>query len=356
LAWKLDRNSKPGIQAIVPDDRGNLFVLDEALTKYDADGKPSWSRAIASSDGARRMALEGSQGVVIAWEGHDHITIARFDGAGERSWSADLEDPSGGESQGGGGVQAIGVTSEGEIRVAVSAHDKVQSLEELLFVASYDRTGAYRETVRCERERYDPSNFRQAWRNITFGAYAMCPSGRTLIVSSGGKDYTVESFDSTGKREWVSPVLDADFHKRPFLNDIVCGNDGAAYVAGEYDLRPVVVRLSPSGETVWRYAPSDSMLRPEAIALGAGGQVYLAATMMRPEYVIRSLNDRGRLLWDYTLPSSAPGAAVSDLIAVDASGAVYLTGHSEAWVKRDEDKLGVDVAGNIFMKLVSGDH
>jgi len=204
---------------------------------------------------------------------------------------------------------------------------------------------------------------------------------------------TVNGQPSVG---WIKQYVSGYSPAFDFANDIVVDAAGNAYVAGSSwgsnqlpDM--VIIKYTTSGTVAWinRYnGPGNNWDDAKAIAVDGAGNVYVTGQTYSDnslfDFVTIKYDAAGNQQWIATYDGPSNNDDGSEAIAVDASGNVYVTGHSwqsgtswdyltikynssgqQVWVSRYNgpgnvadlaNGIGLDAAGNIYVTGTADDY
>lgn len=257
-----------------------------------------------------------------------------------------------------------------------------------VFVAGYSACGhktvKYNSAGQKLWEACD-GNFGTLGGLIVDSAGSVCIAG-SQNTANAGLDIVTIKYASTGSLLWTAR-FDGASGSNDTASAIVVDNAGNFYVAGNsvggtnnYDL--LTIKYSPGGQQLWA-ARYDGAAHAEDFAtdikVDSLGNVVVCGASMGPVdygFLVLKYSPNGSLIWERTHHGPAPGPDFAAHLAVDGTGAIYVTGWSLGehntdfatikydsegtllWVSRyngpgnDEDNphgLAVDAAGHVYV-------
>ena len=286
---------------------------DLYIAKFAADGTHLWSRRFGDAEPqfneSWSLVVEPAGEFVIAGnfrgtmdlgggplkaEDLGDIFVARFTGAGEHVWSTQFDCSNYAFPHG------LGLAGDGDIYLAgtytgtldLGGGDLVApGPTKDAFIARLTATG---EHVWSAHFGDDKNQYIQALvvddaGNTTVGGYfegTMNP-GNGPLVSAGGEDAFIASFDPLGNAVAARRFGDADFQE---LLAMTRGSDGRITVTGRFEgsmdlgggpllapnLRGFVAQFTPDGDLLWSKLLADGEVQPQAIAADGYGTLVLS--------------------------------------------------------------------------------
>ena len=169
-------------------------------------------------------------------------------------------------------------------------------------------------------------------------------TGYTSSFGAGGDDVLLLKFNSTGSLLWqktwgginsdlgIGVVLDAS------------GNIYVSGFTGSFGSGKVVLlKFDSTGSLLWQRTWGGSIYDyGEGVALDASGNIYVTGYTLSfgaggVDLVLLKFDSTGSLLWQKTWGGS--GAEYGQSVAVDASGNIYVTGHTNSFGAGMDDVL-----------------
>lgn len=355
VLWNLARHAAGGDQAhaIAVDDQANVYVTGESLgvgysnfltIKYDTNGQQKWTRRYrrpGTSYAARATDIAVDKAGNVYVTGHErldrnadlnYLTI-KYNKRGKRMWVRRLR----GAAYRNNTANAIVVDGSGNVYVTGEAW-KSNAHSDAVTV-KYDTFGV-RKWVR----RYNGSANGRDYAN----GIALDSKGNILVtgyatVEHGLKgtdpDYFTIKYAPNGKRKWLrlynGPVAATDFARAVAVdsndNVLVTGQssskNGADYLTIKYNSR---------GDRKWlrRYNGKGNLLdAAKAVAVDGRGNVYVTgestgSSASGVDYATIKYTGTGKRQWVKRYDGPVNGIDRANAIAVDAAGAVHVTGDS----------------------------
>ena len=358
--WARRHNGSSNVQdygyAIAVDDSGCVYVTggtwnsgsgeDWGTIKYYPSGDIAWVKThngpLNDWDEARAIAVDGDGNVCVA--GYDRGSGSLTDFAtikyypnGDTAWVRRYN----GTGNSHDGVNDLTVDDAGNVYVTGSS---VGSGTDYDFTTiKYSSHG-----VAAWVSRYDgPGN-----GNDHSHAIAVDGSGNVYVTgyieTSGGRlDYATIKYDPDGDTAWVRTYDGPEsINDDDWSEDIAVDSSGNVYVTGMIDFYDksaggglngfgdyCTIKYYPNGDTAWVRAydgPTDGDDGASALALDASGNVYVTGHSTgdgtERDYVTIRYDSDGEEAW--VMRHDGPAGQYDDAsdIAVDALGHVYVTG------------------------------
>lgn len=335
--------------AITVDTSGNIYVTGEsygsgtsrdyATIKYYPNGDTAWVRRYDGpgngADYARDIVLDALGNVYITGksyggigEGYDCATI-KYDSEGNEEWIERF----GGEANLDDEAYAIALDVHGN--VFITGRVQVKEFSFTIDICNTIKYSPAGDTI-WVREYAGPSF-------IDAGFDVVVDDSGNAYVAGAGMDgliftYLTIKYSSDGNREWVKQY---NHWLANLARGVAIDRYGDIYVTGwsadslfSYDYATVKYNSEGDQEWVRRYNNllADSTDEATNITTDANGNVYVTGTSYNfatnYDYLTIKYNTHGDTAWirRYNGIGTSDDSALA--IAVDASGYVYVTGHS----------------------------
>ncbi len=335
--------------AIAIDDSGNVYVTgssegvgtsgDYATIKYYPNGDTAWVRRYNGlgngEDEASAIVVDNSCNVYVTGSSEgvgtsgDYVTIKYYPN-GETAWVRIYN----GQGDTLDYAHAIAVDDSGNVYVTGWSHGSGTGED-------YATIKYYPDGDTAWVRRYN------GLANGEDAAFAVVvdDSGNVYVtgLSDGDGshyDYATVKYDSSGNELWVKryngPGNDWDV-----ANAIAVDGSGNLHVTGGSDGGGTcwdftTIKYYPNGDTAWlrRYnGPENEDDHAAAIVIDANGDIYVTgyseSSATREDYATIKYDTSGSQLWVKTYNGPTDTTDYASAIAVDDSGNVYVTGHSE---------------------------
>lgn len=346
--------------AIAVDTAGNVFVtgysfysgsgVDYTTIKYSSGGVPLWTNRYNgpgnNDDAAYAIALDGNDNVFVTGSslgsdsGDDYATI-KYSNDGLPLWTNRYN------GLGNSTDTAYAMTVDGSGNVFVTGY----SLGSVNEGSRYDyATVKYsNEGLPLWTNRYDgPGN----GSDIAL-AIAADSSGNAFVTgtsargsdSDSGADYATIKYSSSGALLWVNRY---GAELTTAAKAIAVDNNGNVLVTGESIDNGgysdyATIKYSNAGVSLWtnRYnGVGNKHDNASAIAVDGSGNVfvtgYSAGSGSGLDYATIKYSDDGVPLWTNRYNGPVNGGDTAEAIAVDGSGNVFVTGHSDGGGSSDD--------------------
>lgn len=357
----ISENPEPGVQldyafAIALDPSGNVSVAgysqDPVTTRYDyltvkygASGVVQWLRVFdnplvgAQDEIGYVVGVDGSGNVLIGGRSYGSTwdaRIVKYDPAGTELWTA-IEPPSGATTDkvasetnqfARGGVA---VDSAGRVAVTGLAND-ASNFNDFMTV-SYGPNGAQLWAAAFE-------NPATGFQHDQAVAVAVDGEGNTYVTgqsfNGSNWDYMTVKYDAAGAQQWATPFNGAvNSHDTP--SAIAVGAGGDVYVTGQsvsatgYDY--LTVKYNASGVQQWATSYNGSGSNdeyPYALHVDASGNVYVTGQALRAgtgwDVLTVKYDSAGVQQW--AVPFAGPfNYDVGYAVSTDTAGNVCVTGY-----------------------------
>ena len=250
--------------------------------------------------------------------GGPDLFIAKYNSSGVIQWQRTLGSNLTNESYG------IAVDSSENVYVA-GVHQFNSGYD--ILIAKYNSSGdvQWQRTLGTSTFQYhgkvalDPSG------NLYIGGYTQ-PSS-----SSGDVDFIVVKYNSSGTLQWQRTI---GASSADYPGGIAVDGSGNVYVSGYLGTYNIaIVKYNTSGTLQWQRTLSGTNSDiAQGIAADSSGNTYIAAYTRsagagEQDFLIAKYDTNGNIQWQRTLGGTAQDLART--IAVDNSGNVYITGHTQ---------------------------
>lgn len=337
-------NSWDAAHALVLDGSGNAYVtgvsygdtdFDYVTIKYSAAGVEEWvarynNSGVNSEDWATAIAIDTSGNVYVTGYSagadtfYDYATV-KYNPAGGQEWVARFNGPGNTKDR----AQAIAVDGSGNVYVTGDSGEGSFNLSDYVTV-KYNSTGARQWTARYHNAYDYPT------------AVAVDSSGNVYVTgySYGTRfyDYATIKYTPNGRQRWVARYDGASDDDVAYA--LAVDASGNVYVTGESVGRGTstdyaTVKYDTRGKQRWvgRYnGPGNATDGATDIAVDAAGNVYVTGASrgsdLTDAFATLKYSAVGKEQWvaRYDHPGAAYNLATA--LALDASGAVYVTGRS----------------------------
>ena len=339
-------SSDDGAQAIVVDNNGNVYVTgsgwngtsyDYATIKYGPGGDTLWSRLYNGpsdfSDVATAICLDGSGNVIVTGFSYGGINVdfdyatVKYSSAGDELWVRRYNGPGNFEDK----AASIATDSAGNIYVTGSSYFG-DGLNIDYATLKYSSGGDSLWLHRFDGPGHDEDM-----------ASALVVDHNNNVIVTGHQyngvdfDFATIKYTTTGDTLWVrtySGPENADDAAKTLTVD----NAGNVYVTGYvYDngIQYATIKYSPAGDSLWvrEYnGPGDFEDEPMGIAVDKSGNVYVTGHsdggITDFDYATLKYAADGTLLWTQRYNGTGNSQDYATALAVDTSGNVYVTGYS----------------------------
>ncbi len=390
-------NGADEANALALDGAGNVHVTghslgagtnrDYATLKYNSAGVRQWSarfNAPANNlDEAKDIAVDAAGNVYVAGfsygakGNHDYFTI-KYNSSGARQWTARFNGPGNGDDK----VNALAIDGAGN--VFVTGHSFGLNGSPDFATIKYNSTGV-QQWVR--RYNAPANNHDEAKEIVVDGSSNVYVTGNSH-GANGNRDYFTIKYDDAGVQQWAAR-FNGPGNGDDFANILTVDGVGNVYVTGhsfgtngspDY----ATIKYNSAGVSQWvaRYnSPANSTDEARGIAVDASGNVDVSGYSLgadgNHDFFTVQYNSAGVKQWAVRYDGPGEGEDISNALAIDGAGNVYVTGHSlgtsgsqdyatikynnagvQQWIARfnapannlDEARaLAIDGAGNVYV-------
>ena len=350
-------NKEDVATAIAVDASGNVYVTgysdgtggytyDYATIMYDANGNQQW---VARYNGpgndweqAIAIAVDASGNVYVTGSsygesdtGVDYATIM-YDADGNQQWIARYNGPLG---NGGDYAAAIYVDTDGNVYVTGSSYGGSGTKYDYATIM-YDVNGNQQWVARYNGS-INRDDYAAAINVDTAGnVYVTGPSYKTWRNRSS--DYATIKYDANGNQQWEAryngPGQDFDVAVAVAVdasgNVYVTGNSKGAGTGSDL----ATIKYDADGNQLWvtRYnGPANRRDEAHALFVDALGNVYVTGntkvSLFISDYLTIKYRTNGIRQWVARYNGPVNGDDRAYALALDESGNVYVTGHSDGF-------------------------
>ena len=345
-------NDKPA--AMRTDANGNTFVTgrskstndDYYTIAYNSSGVILWSAvydgAGAGNDRPQALAYDASGNVFVTGQSdvdatalinYDYVTI-KYNSTGTEMWTASYN----GIGNNNDIPSDIALDINGNVFVTGKADaDATISTNNDYATLKYNSTGIQQwvKTFNGSANLSDGAN------TIAVDASGNCLVSGVSNESTSQKDGTTIKYNSTGVQQWIK-YYNAGGDNSDNGSAIAADASGNVYVAGYTfgngtDLDICVMKINSTGDTAWVRKFDGSAGKTDlaaAIAVDASGAVYITGyaknTLTGNDYITIKYNSIGDTLWTKKYNGTGNGTDKATALFVDGAGNVYVTGYSDS--------------------------
>ncbi len=340
---------------MVTDSSENIYVIghsggsgtsaDYATIAYDSSGNELW---VARYDGPASLedwgtdiALDASDNVYVTGRSHDAFEVwdfatVAYDSSGNELWVARYDGPSGWKDI----ARDIAVGPFGNVYVtgATNWNEDDEDWDSDWATIAYDTSGKELWVATYDGP---ASGFDEPW------AMAIDFLGNVYVTGSSEgnetkKDFTTVAYDSTGNELWVASYDGGPESSEDIAVDMALDSLGNVYVTGVswrgVTDRWATVAYDSSGNELW--VARDACRRRYDIETGPSGNIYVtgvsSGVIGEMDYSTVAYDPSGNELWVMSYDGEFNGPDISEGIAVDHFGNVYVTGTSQYNIGRNE--------------------
>jgi type IX secretion system substrate protein/beta-propeller repeat-containing protein len=353
------------------DAAGNVYVtglglgasgnFDYITIKYDPAGAQLWKSEYNgpgnSLDEAHAITVDAAGNVyVTGWSyggagtGYDYATV-KYNSAGVQQWASRYTNTAGGTDE----AWDIGADNAGNVFVTGSSDGS--GTNSAAATVRYNSAGVQQFANRFEGAGNSIDAGYAIFVDAATGeAYI---TGYTFRSTAADFNYITIKYNLAGAQQWATEYNSPDANYDE-AHAIAVDASGNVYVTGTTQTLVLTnfdygtVKYNSAGVQQWamRYnGTGNDVDRANAIVLDASGNVYItgksvgAGSAAEDAFTIK-YNNAGATQWTARYNGPANGYDEGKAIAVDAAGAVYITGYSfTAGANNDYTTIKYDAAG-----------
>ncbi len=335
------------IKAITVDGQGNCYVTggvssagydDYGTIKYNSAGVQQWVQQYngpaGQGDGASAIVLDDSGYVYVtggstgSGSGLDYATI-KYNSAGVQQWAARYN------GTGNGDDWAYSVAVDAQYNVYVTGESRGTGANDDYVTIKYNSAGVAQWTQRYNGTGNDDDWASKIKLDASGNVYV---TGYSCGVGSYA-DYTTIKYNSNGDTLWVRRY-NGPGNGDDEPNSLAVDGQGNVYITGEsggtgtgYDYATVKYNSAGVEEWVQRYnGPGNDDDWAYSLAVDASGNVYVTGystgLTTSTDYATIKYNSAGAQQWLVRYNGLGNDADEADVLAIDDSGHVYVTGYS----------------------------
>ena len=331
------------------DGLGNVYVtgsswgsgtrLDYATIKYNSSGVQQWVARyngpanvedLANSlvvDGSGNVYVTGTSASETSW---DFVTI-KYNSLGVQQWVERYNGP--------GNLSNIATSLEvdGSGNVYVTGYSEVIGPSWDYITIKYNSAG-----VQQWVERYNgPGNADDQGNSIAVDGSGNVYVTGNSVGSGTSTDYATIKYNSSGVQQWVARYNGPPGNSGDVANSIAVDGSGNVYATGNSygsgtSSDYATVKYNSSGVQQWveRYnGPGNLGDKATSLEVDGSGNVYVTGYSegigTGTDYATIKYNSTGVQQWVLRYNGTGNASDEGNSIAVDGSGNVYVTGHSE---------------------------
>ncbi len=336
--------------ALAVDAVGNVYVTggsegsgtggDYATIKYGPDGAELWvaryDGPASGGDGASALAVDGSGSVYVAGTSEGDYATIKYGPDGTELWAARYDGPAIGTVR----DRIVSLAADGSANTYVTGYSGGSGTRDDYVTVKYDSNGS-----ELWMARYDgpASKYDYPW------AMAVDTSGNVYVTGYSESDVTYSDYATIkygpdGSEMWVAryrgPGLGYHYAKALAVDDwgnvYVTGVSYGGYAANS-DYATIKYDTYGNEEWVARYSgpasgPTSGSDSGYAMAVDTSGNVYVTGysegSTTDYDYATIKYDSDGHELWVARYDGPASGKDRPNMLEVDGSGNVYVTGRS----------------------------
>ena len=317
------------------DEETDLFKS----TSTAGDVQMAWvqqfgSKLLPSDDAASDVAVDRDGNVYVTGYltnqpfGTDCFTV-KYDVAGRKFWEARYN----GDSDNDDFATAIAVDGEGNVYVTGSSKTAANASDYVTI--KYDANGATQWLARYDSPRAANKSFDAAT------ALAIDDSGNVYVSGWSENDFATVKYNTAGVEQWQARYPGSGSTE---VSAMAVDQSGNVYLVGQNHDAFIIVKYNSAGQKEWSSSYSEftgSRGIATALQVDRHGEVYVTGMyegLSYPQYLTMRFNREGAREWTaFYRGSESCNWNIATALALDDSGAVYVTGESGLFQEVCED-------------------